>query len=151
MKYLIILFIILLLRQISFSQDVDKLFFIHSMENKEFTTFEDAVSIFIVIQGSTLSDYETNLQSLIVAKILDRKEYSKEMILKRGLLSLMIASYLDLEDSLLFYFFRTERYAFNTCVSYDIMDNNQSEWDKISGLELIEIMSIVIDKKRDLK
>ena len=38
-----------------------------------------------------------------------------------------------------------EGYAFRACVAHGIMDHDGSEWDKISGEELIEIMSKVTE------
>jgi hypothetical protein len=39
--------------------------------------------------------------------------------------------------------FGTERYAYTSCVSLKLMGGGKSEWDYLSGSELIEIMSKV--------
>ncbi len=45
--------------------------------------------------------------------------------------------------------FRTERYAFRACASRGLMDANNSEWDKLSGEELLEIMAKVSEFKNE--
>jgi hypothetical protein len=60
----------------------------------------------------------------------------------------MIARYLDLKDLLLYRLFKIERYAYQACVAAEIMEANRSEYDKLSGEELIEIMSTVDEIKR---
>jgi len=54
-----------------------------------------------------------------------------------------------IDDSLLYNITRAKRYAFRLCVSEGIMKFNGSEYDKISGSELIEVVSKVSEKKGD--
>ena len=61
----------------------------------------------------------------------------------------MVVRFLKLDDSLLYNITRAKRYAFRLCVSEGIMKFNGSEYDKISGSELIEVVSKVSEKKGD--
>jgi hypothetical protein len=55
----------------------------------------------------------------------------------------MIAGKLNLGDSLMYMILPLERYAFKACIAENIMQTEGSEWDAVSGGELIEIMTAV--------
>lgn len=128
------------LPSIASAQESDSLAFINSLDSKKAATFSDAV-IFMayIVNGHTLG-FKADLASLkakgIVTNVYDAKDP-----LKRGNLAKMIAIKLKLKESLLFNITGSERYAFRACSAAGIMPARRSEYDTLSGTELIEIMS----------
>lgn len=130
-----------------FSQDMNNIIFINDVADKEAATFGDAVKFFILTMGRKSRSYEKNIKYLHAKGIVESVNKETNTPLRRGTLSLMIAKYLNLRDSLLFMIFEIERYAFKACVANGIMDYLCSEWDIISGGELIEIMTNVSERQ----
>jgi len=121
--------------------------FIHNLAEKQQTTFNDAVEFFAqVIYGKSYT-FETNLTLLKRKGITKGMNYTKNSPLTKGMICLMAARYNNLNDSLLYIIFKSERYAFRVCASHKIVKYNGSEWDQISGEELIEIMNKTITLK----
>jgi hypothetical protein len=65
--------------------------------------------------------------------------------MRKGVAARLLARYLGLTDSLLYDIFGSERYAFRACVAAGIMVADGSEWDAVSGEELLEIMRRVAE------
>ena len=55
----------------------------------------------------------------------------------------MVVKYLKINDSLLYNLTGWDRYAFRLCVDREIMSSNSSELDKVSGEELLEVISVL--------
>lgn len=127
------------------AQNMQQLQFIHQLADKQEATFNDAVTFMTIAIGMEPKDFTTNLQILKNRNIARGMSYSAADPVRRGALSLMIARYLDLSDSLLYLVFGSERYAYRACVADGIMGHEGSEWDRLSGGELIEIMNIAIE------
>ncbi|HPJ40096.1 MAG TPA: hypothetical protein PLT75_16775 [Spirochaetota bacterium] len=145
-RILIPVVIMLLLTPLLYAQNMQQLQFIHQLADKQEATFNDAVTFMTIAIGLEPKDFSTNLQILKNRNIARGMSYNAVDPIRRGALSLMIARYLDLSDSLLYLIFGTERYAFRACVADGIMSNEGSEWDRLSGGELIEIMNIAIER-----
>ena len=148
MKFLFALLAVLFLGAPCFAQQsINDLNFINGLDRKERSTFGDAVRFIALDMGTSTSDFNSALSTLNRKNI--AKGYEKlgqSTPLRRGVIARMIARYLDLNDSLWYIIFGTERYAFRACVSEGIMPSNASEWDSISGSELIEIMTRVSER-----
>ncbi len=127
----------------AFPQNISNLIFINELADKDEVTFKDAVRFFVITIGKQPKNHKRNLQILKKGGVMEGINSDKNTLIRKGTLSLMIARHLDLKDSLLFMIFKFERYAFKTCVANGIMHYNASEWDRISGGELIEIMTNV--------
>ncbi len=151
MKNFLIIFVLSVMPAALFSQELGSLNFIHGLDVKEKTTYEDAAAFFVLNLDKTPGKFEENIDTLAKLSKVGSMGYGKEKMLTRGMLSKMIARYLGLKDSLLYLILRNERYAFKACAAEGIMENDQSEWDTLSGRELIEIMTIVQEKKGEKK
>ena len=126
------------------SQNMNSLQFINSIADKEEVTVGEAVKLFLMITENKSGSFEENVKYLKSAKVLDSDfNTGANDALKRGLLAKMIAKKLNLKDSLLGLILPFERYAHKACIAENIMQTDTSEWDAISGGELIEIMTAV--------
>ena len=127
-----------------FSQNMNSVEFINSIADKGEVTTGEAVKLFMMITENRSGSFEENVNRLKSAEVLDAGFHEgANSILKRGLLADMIANKLNLSDSLLGLILPFERYSVKACIAEDIMVTDVSEWDTISGGELIEIMTAV--------
>lgn len=111
---------------------------VEKISAKESATNADAVALFTYQIGKQYTGYDQGIAALKEAGLITRGEYAENDPLRRGFLSLLAARYLKLSDSLWFVIFRSERYAYRACVSAGVMRSEMSEWDPVSGPELIE-------------
>jgi len=146
MKQKLLFLILALSLSTANAQQPGNLNFINDLAEKGAATFGDAVTFFILIDNKKPGGFNRNLAILNKSKIATGITEGEASVLTRGTLSLMIARRLDLKDSLFYAMTGASRYAFRACVAADIMDINASEWDTLSGEELIEIMAIVSEK-----
>jgi hypothetical protein len=117
---------------------------INRVAEKKRTTWEDGVAMYVVILGRPLAGFNANVNTLKRLGILKQsKNYARNKVLNRGMMAGMIVRHLKLKDSLLYLIFRTERYAYRACVAAGIMDFDSSEWERLSGEELLEVMRLV--------
>lgn len=111
-----------------FSQNmIDKL---SDLDRKAQATYGDAVALFKA---------ETDKNVFL--------KYKNEAPLTRGMVALMTAKYLDLKGSFMYNLFGSERYAVKACVDEDLMDEDSSENDLMSGAELIEVLGRIARMK----
>jgi hypothetical protein len=143
MKRLVCVLAFLLVWTFGFSQEMN---FINNLAEKKSVTFGDAVTMYIYTLGKAPAGFNADVATLKGMNLLKAKQYEKEKPLRRGMLALMVARHLKLKGSLLYLMFDTRRYAHRACVAEKIMDVNTSEFDKISGDELLEVMAIVSDR-----
>jgi hypothetical protein len=141
MKLLTSMTFILLICVSAFTQYLPSVNFIDQLDDKKIATYEDAVAFFMIEIGIPPAGFEYNKIILDRTGITKGMTYLKNTPLRRGMISLMIARHLKIKDSLFFLISGSERYAFRACAAFGIMDENNSEWDPLSGEELIEIMS----------
>ena len=125
------------------SENIGYLQFVIDLGNKKNATFADTVKFFVIVMGKETKNFEQDYRILLTENILPSEKYNPFMKINRGLLALMTAKYLKLNDSLFYLIFGGERYAYVACIADKIMEPNGSEWDKISGEDLIEIMTLI--------
>lgn len=143
-KILIFLCIPVLFSTLSFAQNTERnINFINDIADKDRTTFGEGVHFFVMIMGRTPGSFEKNINYLNKEGITKGIDLKKDSPLNRGAFALMMARHLDLKDSFLYMIFKTERYAYRVCVANEIMSHEGSEWDTLSGGELVEIMTRV--------
>ncbi len=142
------LLVLFLMAAPGFTQELN---YINELSEKKATTFEDAVKMFIYTLGKTPAGFDADVNTLKGARILKGDTYNKEAPLRRGMLALMAARQLKLTGSFLFLIFDTERYAHRACVAADLMDVNSSEWDPLTGDELLGIMGLVEERMEGAK
>lgn len=123
--------------------------YLQNMAQTKQVTMADAVKMFAMEIDKSDSSFEKEVSSLIKAKILPDKKYNAEKPLRRGDLALMSARYLKLSDSIWYTIFGSRRYAYTACISAKIMTADGSEYDYISGPQLLETMRIISEKAGD--
>jgi hypothetical protein len=126
-----------------FAQNIANIEFINTVADKDKTTFADSVHFFMLTAGKKIQSFDENMKVLNREGITSGINLVKDSPLRRGALALMLARYLKLGDSLLYAIFKTERYAYRACAANNIMSYDGSEWDTLSGGELVEIMTKV--------
>jgi len=135
---------ILILSVTASSQDITQITFINELDNKVQATYGDALIVFKLQSGSTVAlkkGKSTAVDSFTLSG------YNEKDILTKGMASLMTAKYLDLDGSFLYLIFGTERYAYKACIANNIFVPGGSENDKMTGPELIELLSRISDLK----
>jgi hypothetical protein len=136
----------LLVFTFGFAQEIN---FVNELAGKKTVTFGDAVKMYLYTLGKAPAGFDPDVKTLKAMNILKAKEYDRDKPLRRGMLALMVARHLKLKGSLFYLMFDTRRYAHRACVAEKIMDVNTSEFDMISGDELLEVMAIVSERTEE--
>ena len=145
----IILLMLFLFPMTSFSQGkLNSLNFTEKLGSKKTVTIKDGVTFFMFVLNKKPGNFNKDVAELQKLGILKKKkkEYNEDSHLRLGFLSNMIVRYLKLDDSMMYQIFKSDRYAYRICTAEGITSEGASEWNKLSGEELIEIMSIVIER-----
>lgn len=140
-----IAFFILLLFSVAHSQNISQLNFIHSLDSQAVATYGDAVKLFAASTGARAGNFASESASLNEQGL--ALKYDEYTPLTRGMAALMTARYLNLKGSFMYLIFKSERYAYRACIADSLMPGDASEFDKLSGPELLELMSLINDKK----
>jgi hypothetical protein len=148
MRRYVLLVVFLCICSIGFSQEIN---FLNDLADKQKVTFGDAVRMYMYTLGKAPTGFEADVNTLKGLKMLKAKSYVSEKPLRRGMLALMVARHLKLKNSLFFLIFDTERYAHRACVAEDIMASTSSEFDTLTGDELMEVMKIVAERMEEKK
>jgi len=126
---------------LAYPQSMVVLNYINELGNKERASFGDIVKLIALDMGEKTLGFESDLSVLNARKkIAGNYNLSENAPLRKGTAARLIARYLRLTDSVMYNIFGTERYAYRACVAADIMIADGSEWDYVSGEELLEIM-----------
>ena len=125
----------------SAAEAVSSIEFLSALDAKVSASEGDAVSLLsFSLRGTSegfLSDYAFLQSKGAVAP----GEFSADAKLSRGDISLMIARLKRLDGSLMYKITGKARYAYRACVADGIMPSGRSEYDVLSGQELIEAVS----------
>jgi len=114
------------------AQGISPIVFINELDGKKVATYGDALRMFrLQIRTNKVSN------SYLL------KGYFDEIPLTKGMVSLMIARYLNLKKSFMYKIFDTERYAYRACLANKLFSELRSENDLMSGSELIELFTRV--------
>ncbi len=127
------------------AQNISQLDFIHSLDSKASATYGDAVKLFAASAGARAGNFTSESAYLNEQGI--ALKYSEDAPLTRGMAALMTARYLNLKGSFMYRIFKSERYAYRACAADSLMPGDASELDRLSGPELLELMSLISDKK----
>ncbi len=117
--------------------------YINNLADKKTATVEDGVIMVMTTLNIPSFGFNFDVNNLKKRNLLKDRDFDRNDPLTRGLLSYMIARQLELNDSLFFLIFKSERYAYRACIAHRIMDPDGSEHDRLSGEEVIEIMAEV--------
>lgn len=142
--YLTVLFTLLFFST-AYTQDMGQLDFIHSLDSKASATYGDAVKLFTASSGGRAGSFSSESAWLNEKGI--ALDYSEDARLTRGMAALMTAKYLNLKGSFMYLLFNSERYAYRACIADSLMPGDASELDILSGPELLELMSLISDRK----
>ena len=112
-----------------FSQNTNIIEKMSDIDKKAVATYGDALALF---KEETKKDVSLG--------------YKNDEPLTKGMVALMTAKYLDLKGSFMYNLFGTERYAVKACIEADLMDEDSSENDLMSGTALIEVLAKISAK-----
>ncbi len=127
-------------------QSVADIEFVNQVADAPMARVKDAVGLFAMFYGNRKSDFQNNV-ALLRSKGISLPEGMQENDpLRRGMLALLAAQYLHLGDSFMYRIFHTKRHAVTACVASGIMEVSGSEWDMLSGGELVEVIRKVAEK-----
>lgn len=127
------------------AQNISQLDFIHSLDSKTAATYGDAVKLFAAEAGGRPGNFDA--ESAFLSEKGIALTYSEDAPLTRGMAALMTARYLNLKGSFMYRIFKSERYAYRACIADSLMPGDSSELDKLTGPELLELMSLISGKK----
>jgi len=125
------------------AQNMGSLTFIENLGNREQATLGDAVTFYMLTLNKPARGFKADLSALKRLGILDAGallDSGKKDVLRKGVIAGMIARHLKLRDSIWYLVTGFDRYAYRACVAAKILPPKGSEWDKVSGEELIEMM-----------
>ena len=143
MRKAIILLVILLFPATLFSQGAGNVALINEIADKPVVSNGDAVTMFVLILDERNRGFDANIALLRERNILKDEKLAENDTMRQGQLARMVARYLDLNDSLMYFLIPSNRYAVRACIANRIMSHEVGEWDPVSGGELVEIMSKV--------
>jgi hypothetical protein len=148
MRRVVIIIALIFIASSVFSQEIN---FINELSGKKVVTFADGVKMYMYALGKAPAGFVADVAVLKEMNMLKARTYDKDAPLRRGMLALMVARHLKLKGSIMFLIFDTRRYAHRACVAERIMDINTSEFDLLTGDELLEVMAIVSERMEGKK
>lgn len=146
MRHRLMVLLFLIMGSFGFAQDAGQINFLNDLAGKKEVTFEQGVKFYLYTLGKFPVNFDIDVKALRDLKMLKAPKYDKNRPLRRGMLALMIARHLKIKNSLFFLMFDTRRYAHRACVGAKIMDVDTSEFDLMTGDELIETMAAVSER-----
>jgi len=121
-----------------YSQDITQVTFLSELDNKPVATYGDALILFKLEFGGAAAS-KKNTVSL--------DGYIESDLLTKGMASKMTAESLKLGGSFMYLIFGSERYSYRACIANGLFSEGGSENDKMTGPELIELLSRISDMK----
>lgn len=144
MKKITAAMVILLMSLSTFAKPMSEIDFIDSLDSKKVATYGDAVKLFAFQLIGRSNGFNADLSAL--GSIVTKKT-GKDEPLKKGEIANMTARYLKLSDSLMYKMTGFNRYAFRVCAAHGIMNEDGSENDIMSGMELLEVFNQISEYK----
>jgi len=130
----------------AFSQDMGNINYYAELGDRPTATVGDAVKLFALTMGQKPKDFNAGRQYLVKEGVFPDKSYAETDPLRRRTLAYMAARYLKLGDSLMYAIFPNQRYAVVACGANGIMPADKSEWDVLSGAELMEAVARIAER-----
>lgn len=132
-------------------QSIADIEFINNVADLPMARIKDATSMFTLLFGTQKRDFSQNVAFLRTKGIQIPENLRGDEPLRRGMLASMAAQYLNLKDSFMYRIFKTNRHAVIACIADGIMESSGSEWDILSGGELVEVMRKIAEKSGGIK
>jgi len=133
-----------------YAQNTGEIEWLAQIDKKPAVTYNDAVNLFVYQTGKNPSTFEQDSTAL-ASEGIALQGYNGDTPLTKGMLSKMTAGYLKLEGSLMYNFFKTERYAFKACIANGIFKEDGSQYDRLSGPAMIEVFSKINEIRGEQK
>lgn len=138
-KFWLFLFLILVISSYANQNE-----FIVLLSEKKEASFEDAVISFCYLYNIEIKNaFEENVENLKRYIKIFPKRYEKEKKLTVSDFSLLAIQYLNIKSGLFYLITKNGRYASRELMLINIIPFNKSEWDIISGIELIKLLQKV--------
>lgn len=122
-------------------QGLGQIEFLAALSARDIVTFGDTLNAMVLVLGREPGTFAENKAALKAAGVTEDLELGEDDLVRKGDVALLVADYLKLDDLLLYAIVSTQRTAFRACVAHGVMDYTGSEWDRVSGGELIEVMN----------
>ncbi len=148
-KYLTVFFVIFCFYL--YPETVSQEEFLRTVVEKQFSIFSDCVSAFCYLYKINVQDkFDTNVKNLKENIKHFPKKYSQDEKLTFGDFSLFAMQYLKLKSGMFYMAGKSPRYAIRELILLDLIPYNTSEWEKMSGLDLISYIQKVVDYEEKL-
>jgi len=151
MKKILVMFFCLL----GFAVFAQEALFMDKLIFEKESTMEDLVTLYSYLINDKFSDnlknYDANLKYLKDKFKYFPKETSPTKKVTVGDFSLLTIQYLKIESGLFYLATRNGRYATRELLSRNIIPFNTSEYDYISGLDLVSYLQKVVSYEETLK
>lgn len=142
----------LMLFLISFCAYSQEAAFMDKLIFKKIADFSDLTTLFCYLtQNDSSGDFNDNVRDLRKIIKYFPKDYSKDKNLTVGDFSLIAIQYLRVESGLFYLATRSGRYATRELVNRKVIPFNTSEYDYISGLDLISYLQKVVGYEESVK
>ncbi|OHD16859.1 MAG: hypothetical protein A2086_12370 [Spirochaetes bacterium GWD1_27_9] len=142
MKKIIFMFLIVFSIHL-YSQEAS---FIDDLSTKKNATFSDCVKMFCFMYNVEVTDeFSQNVKNLSKFVKYFPKGYSANKKLTVGNFSLFAVQYLKINGGLFYLATKSGRYATRELIFRDILLFNTSEYEEISGVDLIRFIHKVVD------
>jgi len=120
--------------------------FLNVLSEKKNAAFEDCITSFCYLyELEVKEDFNENIEMLKQKIKHFPKKYSKENLLTIGDFSVFAAQYINIKSGIFYMAGKNGRYASRELMIINIIPLYTSEWNKISGLELIRLLQKVDD------
>ncbi len=149
-KYLLLFLVFAIVSpMLVFTQNNTMFKYLNSIDKKNETTIDDGVILILyMLKKNVPASYNARIKLMKKLGFMDNSfSKKKNDRLTRGDISLMIAKVLKLKGSFLYNLFGTGRYSYRLLVYHNLMPISKSEWDSISGEELIEAIRLASEYK----
>lgn len=124
----------------------DEIEFTEKIYEKPVVNFSDGVEMFCYMFGIPVNNsFDKNMENLSKQVKYMPKKYSAEKPFTVGDFSLFAMQYLDIKSGLFYLASHSGRYAARELMLRNIIPFNTSEYEKISGQELIALVQKVVE------
>lgn len=140
------LLIIALFFTISLTVKADEISFLDELADKEQATYSDLLRIFCYLHNLEVSEDDgENYLKLLELMPGVRKYLHYEKAATVGQFSTMAMEYLKIKSGIFYMATKKGRYAARELMLLNIVDHNTSEYEEISGIELIRYIRKVVE------
>lgn len=142
-KRLFLIILVLFICSFIYGEQAD---FFTQLSEKEYATFSDCVVSYCYFRNIQVTDnFDKNVMALQEQITKMPKNLSEDKSLTVGDFSMLTAQHLNIKSGLFYLASKAGRYASRELFQLNIIPLNTSEFEKISGLELIQLLQKVVE------